>query len=235
MIISLIEKKYPWMMKPYTNYTKDCTRTDPSCNAVVMKGDLARLLVLHAEGGLYLDVDVECWLPADEMLLGLDVVLQGSADYEGVTNAIMAGVAGHEIWLKALKLASKRLQDPTLTVFKQTGPMLLADVAKEVGAYNELQNAEQPWVGRHILENSSSIVEIYPLGRFYTPCFAFGDMQCYVDTVWHRAMGRLPQGAVGMHRYSGSWGKAGGNEYALNNEDRAKLATCEYLQCQSRN
>ena len=48
---------------------------------------------MHYYGGLYLDLDIECYKPADESLRGYQVVLQGAGD-EGVNNAVLASVAG---------------------------------------------------------------------------------------------------------------------------------------------
>lgn len=48
---------------------------------------------MHHYGGLYLDLDIECYKAADESLRGYQVVLQGAGD-EGVNNAVMASVPG---------------------------------------------------------------------------------------------------------------------------------------------
>ena len=48
-------------------------------------------------GGMYLDLDNECYKPAEEAFRDYDVVLQGTG-FEGVNNGMMASVAGHPIW-----------------------------------------------------------------------------------------------------------------------------------------
>lgn len=42
----------------------------------VRRADALRPLVLHTFGGVYLDLDVECFAPMDAMLAGADLVLQ---------------------------------------------------------------------------------------------------------------------------------------------------------------
>ena len=65
------------------------------CNA----GDALRPFLMHAFGGLYIDLDVQCFRSVEESLLGQDIVLQ--SEYKGgrdVVNSIMASVPGHPFW-----------------------------------------------------------------------------------------------------------------------------------------
>ena len=48
---------------------------------------------MHHYGGLYLDLDIECYKAADESLRGYQMILQGAGD-EGINNAAMASVPG---------------------------------------------------------------------------------------------------------------------------------------------
>lgn len=49
--------------------------------------------------GLYVDLDTECWRPADAFLQDADVVLQGTnAEKPAATNSAMAGAPGHPLW-----------------------------------------------------------------------------------------------------------------------------------------
>jgi len=188
----LIREKYPWILHSYVNETKDCTVNGADCNPMVLRADIARVLVLHAEGGMYLDMDVECWQPADKMLRGATVVLQATAVFEGVTNAIMAGVKGHKLWLTALEMMKERVSDATKLVFDRTGPNLVADAAKRIGAVHESsKDGENVFLGDHILENGD-IVRAYPMGEFFTPCWAF-DRPCFAQAVLERGLGLLPE------------------------------------------
>ena len=64
---------------------------------------------MHAFGGLYLDIDVECFLPTDKMLAGRDVVLQlEDVTPKSLNNAVMASVPGHPLWLKVMQIMKDR-------------------------------------------------------------------------------------------------------------------------------
>ena len=52
---------------------------------------------MHAYGGLYLDLDVECHKLADASLQNFDVLLQGMGN-DGLSNAMMASTPGKESW-----------------------------------------------------------------------------------------------------------------------------------------
>ena len=54
------------------------------------------MFVMHYYGGLYLDLDIECYKAADDSLKGHQLVVQGSGD-EGINNAVMASVPG-KLW-----------------------------------------------------------------------------------------------------------------------------------------
>ena len=54
---------------------------------------------MHAFGGLYIDMDVQCFRSVEDSLLGHDIVLQ--SEYHGgrdIVNSIMASVPGHPFW-----------------------------------------------------------------------------------------------------------------------------------------
>lgn len=54
---------------------------------------------MHAFGGLYIDLDVQCFRSVEDSLLGHDIVLQ--SEYHGgrdIVNSIMASVPGHPFW-----------------------------------------------------------------------------------------------------------------------------------------
>lgn len=62
-------------------------------------GDAIRPFLLHAYGGLYMDVDVECFDATDKMIDGFDLVLQlEDSGNKSLNNAVMAGAPGLEIW-----------------------------------------------------------------------------------------------------------------------------------------
>ena len=64
----------------------------------VKKADASRIFILHHYGGMYLDLDIECYRPAENAFKHYDVVLQGTG-FEGVNNGMMASAPGHPIWM----------------------------------------------------------------------------------------------------------------------------------------
>ena len=57
------------------------------------RSDALRVFIMHHYGGLFLDLDVECYRAADDSFQQYDVVLQGTGD-EGINNAVMASMPG---------------------------------------------------------------------------------------------------------------------------------------------
>ena len=54
---------------------------------------------MHAFGGLYIDLDVQCFRSAEPSLLGHDIVLQSEyREGRDIVNSIMASVPGHPFW-----------------------------------------------------------------------------------------------------------------------------------------
>ncbi|RJE17074.1 hypothetical protein PHISCL_10589, partial [Aspergillus sclerotialis] len=46
-ILQLVKHRYPWLLSTYETYPQN-----------IQRADIARLLVIHAEGGIYADLDV---------------------------------------------------------------------------------------------------------------------------------------------------------------------------------
>jgi mannosyltransferase OCH1-like enzyme len=78
------------------------------------RSDLLRYELLHRFGGVYLDMDVECLRPIDELLEGVDLLVGyvTSADEvrkaPRVGTAILGGVAGHPTLERAINEAEPR-------------------------------------------------------------------------------------------------------------------------------
>ena len=73
----------------------------------VKQGDVLRYMILHAYGGIYLDLDIECFSAADDSIANYSVVLQGTG-LEGVTNAVMASAPGIPFWVEVLRTCQDR-------------------------------------------------------------------------------------------------------------------------------
>jgi hypothetical protein len=77
----------------------ESTKSDVLRDSVCDAGDALRPFLLHAFGGLYLDLDVQCFRPTDPFLAGYDLVLQSEYRHQAdVVNSVMASVPGHPFW-----------------------------------------------------------------------------------------------------------------------------------------
>ena len=70
-------------------------RPDPCARA----GDALRPFLLHAYGGMYLDLDVQCFTSSEAWLAPYTLVLQSEyGDGRDIVNSVMASVPGHPFW-----------------------------------------------------------------------------------------------------------------------------------------
>ena len=97
---AFLEQHYPWLLPMYDRYPEP-----------VMRADLVRYFILHHEGGVYADLDLECLRPIDSLLTERQLViglepsqhsLRELASARGLNdilcNAFMASVPGHTFW-----------------------------------------------------------------------------------------------------------------------------------------
>jgi inositol phosphorylceramide mannosyltransferase catalytic subunit len=90
-------------------WTEDSLPEDPirpeileRLRAPVERADILRLEILYRHGGVYVDTDVECLRPVDEVLAGHDFV--GVCVKPGrMTNTFIASVAAHPLLERALQ------------------------------------------------------------------------------------------------------------------------------------
>ncbi len=122
---ALIADRYPWFLGTYDSYSHDIERADA-----------ARYFILHRNGGLYLDLDIEVLRPMDALLGdGVTVSLEAGPLISNtvMSNACMAAPAGHPFFHRLIHRLSGHLnRDIThQDVFTNTGPdMLDAELAR---------------------------------------------------------------------------------------------------------
>ncbi len=84
---------------------------------------MVRLELVHREGGVYVDADLECLRPIDPLLDGVSCFL-GSLDSGRVSNAVIGAVSGHALLARALReLRPRSTYGPVDR--EGTGPLLL--------------------------------------------------------------------------------------------------------------
>lgn len=129
--LTLISDQYPWLLSTYESFPYSIQRVD-----------VARILYLHAYGGIYADLDLECLKPTGALLKDHAVVLgrecKGMGTYirehDYVSNSFMASVPGHPFWEDLLHEILRctrpryRLEPVLFYVLSTTGPRMLDKV-----------------------------------------------------------------------------------------------------------
>jgi len=115
-----IASYYPWFLEKFDAYRHNIERADA-----------VRYFLLYKFGGVYIDLDMECMRPIDELLTNGEVILSVEAGplitQKIVSNAFMAAAPGHPFFLDIINtLASNKRPDITFQdVFEITGPNMV--------------------------------------------------------------------------------------------------------------
>ncbi|KHN94072.1 Glycosyltransferase, DXD sugar-binding motif protein [Metarhizium album ARSEF 1941] len=126
----LVETEYPWLSSTYEGYALD-----------IQRADLARLVVVHAEGGIYADLDVYPGA-AEELTclrhVGLRGIFAPTSGALGLSNHFFMAERGSEFLRWALYEAkrrggspSRRILLPYLRVFWSTGPLMVTSAFRQ--------------------------------------------------------------------------------------------------------
>ena len=164
-----------------------------SYQAPICRADAIRYFLLKHFGGLYVDLDFECFQPFDDILTSERVILglepeahvrEHAKLHQGlsqiVCNALMASPPGHPFWDHVVQgmVAAQREPGP----LDATGPFLLT-------------RAVQSWQG-------SSRVDVIPAQVFYpADVHDSAEGRLFDLENWQR----VTRGAHAMHHWAGSW------------------------------
>ncbi|MHC5717413.1 MAG: glycosyltransferase family 32 protein [Nostoc sp.] len=93
----------------------------------IQRFDAIRYFILHHYGGFYIDMDIECLKPLDDLLADFELVLSKLVCF---SNAIMGSVPGHPLWLKVFEELQKRKDNSAQNTMPyyvgySTGPIML--------------------------------------------------------------------------------------------------------------
>ncbi|CAL8462802.1 g2335 [Coccomyxa elongata] len=196
--VTFLQTHYPWYLSTFLSYPK-----------VVLQGDALRPFLLHAFGGLYLDLDVQCFRPSDPWLAGADLVLQSEyKEQRDIVNSIMASVPGHPFWKLIIgrmlsKMEGARGKVDSDVVLESTGPRLYGSVFQQFAPQAEPLGTS--FVGKWQVDGSS--VWVWGLGSWFVPC-EWNNQPCHVAFAQAVQEGRVPEPLAGYHQYSGSWLRA---------------------------
>lgn len=146
-ILGLIRAEYAWLLPTYESYPQN-----------IQRADVARLVVVHAQGGIYVDLDV--YLESAEGLsclqrLGLEAIFAPMSGAMGISNHFFMAERASPLLLWTLREAerrgastSRRIILPYLQVFWSTGPMMVTAAARE---YARSRDTTRPGLG--VLDN----------------------------------------------------------------------------------
>ena len=124
----LIQEHYPWFLQIFDAYPQN-----------IMRADAVRYFILHHEGGVYADLDVECFQPIDEIIGKTRIFLSvepeehlstALASCRGLPfllcNAFMGSEPGHPFWQYLFTILQRQGSCPY--VLDATGPFMLTGV-----------------------------------------------------------------------------------------------------------
>lgn len=113
----LISNNYPWFLDYYDSYPHH-----------IMRVDAFRFFVLHHYGGVYADLDMECYKPIDDLLTESKLLLFLEWP-QSISNAIIASEPRHPFLEHCFKLLmEKHIKNGVITdVWETTGPKFLTE------------------------------------------------------------------------------------------------------------
>jgi mannosyltransferase OCH1-like enzyme len=118
-----------------------------SCPYPVQRADIFRYLVVAASGGIYADIDMECYKNMEPLLAGREcvfgvetklsprkAVLSNHKHSERIANCIFAATKNHPIFYKIMEEVTLRLDiscNAPSEIIETTGPGMLTDVVQK--------------------------------------------------------------------------------------------------------
>ncbi|HMV69458.1 MAG TPA: glycosyltransferase, partial [Myxococcota bacterium] len=172
---ALVAAEAPWLLPIYDAYP------DP-----IERVDVARVVVLRACGGLYVDLDYECLRPHDALLADHELALALEPDVHArqrglsrlVCNAWMASAPRHPFWDHVLARFVREAHHPG--ALEATGPVMLTRCVQTWRRPLHLLPAER------VCPLDSHATDVPPEDA-------------------HRLAALCPPDAVALHHWSGSW------------------------------
>ncbi len=148
-MLQWVARHYPGLLEPYTRFPH-----------AIQRSDLFRMLVVHWQGGFYLDMDMYCLQPLDTLLhhvlvLGEEKTLKPSEMSEPhhrhdlrIANYMFGGIAGYPFLFDFVQAALQYSEKPVTTtndILETTGP----------GHFTNFYHEKQPaYPDIHLLRNT---------------------------------------------------------------------------------
>lgn len=164
MVLDLIKHEYPWFLETYESYPRK-----------IQQVDAAKYIIIHAKGGIYVDMDILSTEPLDQLLQYKVVLAQSEF---GLVNDFFMGEKGSDFYLYVIKslVRSRRVTNvsPFLEVMYSTGPMFFSYAFVE---------------GGYCCGDDSLIVSLHPAQ--YTSGNEYGMVKHITGMTWHDSDARL--------------------------------------------
>ena len=123
----LVASRYTHLLPLYDGYASP-----------IQRADVARYLVADAHGGVYADLDTECFAPFEPLMpSGVSLLLSykaGNNFSRGACNSIFGSAAGHPFWRVVVDVLTNRSATPLASghtaVLYSTGPAVLREAIR---------------------------------------------------------------------------------------------------------
>jgi inositol phosphorylceramide mannosyltransferase catalytic subunit len=114
----------------------------------IQRADAVRYMMMYVYGGIYVDMDMACKKPIDDLFYKRsDVYLLRTPNTGIITNCFMASKAGSNFWLHVIQMMIERAKDPsTLWVTKHVEIMNTTGPAMLQAAYDDYISTGNPRV-----------------------------------------------------------------------------------------
>jgi mannosyltransferase OCH1-like enzyme len=219
-------KYYFWdeqkIKKLLKSYPKNIQKRFNEYPRMIQKIDMAKFIILHTYGGLYVDIDSECIKPINDLLKNKKIVLIemnisgleklfsfGYLNGLALQNGVMAGQKNHYFWIHCLNSLvnediTQRIYEPHFRyILRTVGPALLTE------AYKKYPNKKQITIISHNLVDPVSWCNYETLNCANKSC-----KQYYPN-------------AYTIHHYGS---KSSTNNWTDNLEQKVGFVFCKYRQ-----
>jgi mannosyltransferase OCH1-like enzyme len=187
----------------------------------IQRVDVIRYLILHRLGGVYVDMDFECYRPLSPLLQRRACVLSMEAAEHGrihqreriVSNAFMAAIPGHPLFASViddLERYHSRETAPDRIVLDTTGPIMLTRVLDRVGKEMDVTLLESRYLFPLSMAEADSLREASPDATVAVKLAEAYGMHWHDGSWWRpvRETGSQKQGFLAKLGAMARWKKA---------------------------
>lgn len=167
----------------------------------IQRADVARYLVAHAHGGIYADLDTECFGPFAPLVRGASLLLSykaGGNFSRGACNSIFGSAVAHPFWRVVIDVLRNRSLTPLsghTAVLYSTGPAVLREAIRRLLRLPEAMTVTAPMMAMLRAQ----------LGIVVLDASILHPVTAERRTEARAAVEARPAGAVCTHHFVSSW------------------------------